>query len=319
MNVHLDLKDKRILYELDVNARRSNAEIAKYVELSKDSVGYRINRLEELGVIRGFRAVIDSARLGYLFYRVYFNLMDMPPTKLRDLLEFLRKRKEVWWIARADGAWNFIFAVWAKSNKEFSELYHEIGVRFKENIKESRICPILSYKNISRKYLTGLRQRPVVTSVGDGERIDFDESDLRILKFLAENARAPLIEMAHKLKVDSMTVYHRIKKLERNGVIQGYKVDLDSGQLGRDFYSVKINLREVSRVKEIKEFILTLPEVTATTEAIGSYDLEFDLEVENSKRYFKILEELETKFSFIREVAYFRVLDNHKILYLPEI
>lgn len=319
MGLKLDLKDRKILYQLDVNSRQSNAEIAKKVRLSKDAVGYRIKKLEEQGIIRGFRAVIDSSRLGYLFYRVFFNLMDMQPAKLQELIEFLKNQKNVWWIAKLDGTWNFAFAIWVKSNKEFNDFYYGLGLKFRENIKERLICPMVSYKEMSKKYLLEAKQEVSITSVGDGEKQEVDQTDLKILKFLAENARTPLIDMAHELKVDSMTIHHRIKKLEDKKIIQGYKVDLDSRKLGRDFYSVKINLRDVSQIKEVRNFILTLPEVTATTEAIGSYDIEFDLEVENSERYFKILEDLETKFDFIREVIYFRVLKNYKILYMPEI
>lgn len=319
MGIKLDLKDRKILYQLDVNSRQSNAEIAKKVRLSKDAVGYRIKKLEEQWIIRGFRAVIDSSRLGYLFYRVFFNLMDMQPAKLQELIEFLKNQKNVWWIAKLDGTWNFAFAIWVKTNKEFNDFYHELGLKFRENIKERLICPMVSYKEMSKKYLLEAKQEVSITSVGDGEKQEVDQTDLQILRFLSENARTPLIDMAHKLKVDSMTIHHRIKKLENKKVIQGYKLDLDSRKLGRDFYSVKINLRDVSQIKEIKSFILTIPEVTATTEAIGSYDIEFDLEVENSERYFKILEDLETQFDFIREVIYFRVLKNYKVLYMPEI
>lgn len=319
MSLKLDLKDRKILYQLDINARQSNAEISKKVMLSKDAVGYRIKKLEEQGIIRGYKAVIDSSRLGYSFYRIYFNLMDIQPDRLDELVEYLKKQKNVWWIAKLDGAWNFVFAVWVRSNKEFNEFYNDLCLGFRHNIKERLICPMVSYKNMGRKYLTGQKQELIFTSVGDGERQEFDQTDIKILEFLSKNARIPLIEIANSLRLDSMTIYHRIRKLETKGIIQGYKADIDARILGRDFYSVKINLNDVSKMKEIKNYILTIPELTATTEAIGSYDTEFDLDVESSEQYFKIIEGLENKFDFIREIAYFRVLKNHKLLYMPEI
>lgn len=316
MSIKLDLKDKRILSQLDANARQSNAEIAKKVRLSKDAVGYRIKKLEEQKIIRGYRAVIDSSRLGYLFYRVYFNLMDIQPVKLKKLIDYLKQQKNVWWVGTCDGAWNFVFAIWIKSNKEFNEFYHKLGIEFRKHIKERLICSLVSYKNMTRRYL--LNQELSLTSVGDGEKQEFDNTDIKILEFLSKNARTRLIDMASALKVDSMTIHHRIKKLEKKGIIQGYKADLNTRKLGRDFYSVKINLRDVSRIQEIQNYISTIPELTATTEAIGSYDFEFDLEVRNSEQYFKIIEDLENKFDFIREIVYFRVLKNYKMLYMPE-
>ena len=42
MAIKLDLKDKKILEQLDLNSRQSNSQIAKKVGLSKDAIGYRI-------------------------------------------------------------------------------------------------------------------------------------------------------------------------------------------------------------------------------------------------------------------------------------
>ena len=50
----LDLKDKKILYELDRNSRQSNKQIAKKVGLSEQVVGNRIRRLQEWGIIEYF-------------------------------------------------------------------------------------------------------------------------------------------------------------------------------------------------------------------------------------------------------------------------
>jgi len=157
------------------------------------------------------------------------------------------------------------------------------------------------------------------TDYSSGEKQDFDQKDIEILKILSKNARTLLIDIAKSLKMDSMSIYHRIKKLEDKKIIQGYKIDLNFRLLDRTFYSVKINLRDVSKMKEIKEYVLMIPELISTIEAIGSYDVEFDLQVESSEQYFKIIEDLENKFDFIRETIYFRVLENYKWIYMPEI
>ena len=43
MNMNIDLKDRKILYQLDSNCRQSNTQIGKNVGLKKDVVSYRIN------------------------------------------------------------------------------------------------------------------------------------------------------------------------------------------------------------------------------------------------------------------------------------
>ena len=43
----LDLKDRKILYELDLNCRQSNSQIGKKVGLKRDVVAYRIKKLQD--------------------------------------------------------------------------------------------------------------------------------------------------------------------------------------------------------------------------------------------------------------------------------
>ena len=55
----LDLKERKILYELDNNSRQSFTKIGKKVGLHKNVVAYRIKRMKKIGVIRFFYTVID--------------------------------------------------------------------------------------------------------------------------------------------------------------------------------------------------------------------------------------------------------------------
>lgn len=60
----LDSIDLRIVRELERDARQSFARLAEKVGLSKSPVQARVKRLERLGVIRGYVARVDHARLG---------------------------------------------------------------------------------------------------------------------------------------------------------------------------------------------------------------------------------------------------------------
>ena len=80
--IKLDLKDCKILYELDINSRQSYHKIAKKVGLSKDSIIYRINKLQESGIIKQFHTVIDVGKLGFISFRLYLKLQNTIPQKL---------------------------------------------------------------------------------------------------------------------------------------------------------------------------------------------------------------------------------------------
>ena len=65
MNTELDAHDTRILAELQGDARLSMAELGRRVHLSQPAVTERVRKLEAAGVITGYRATVDLARLGY--------------------------------------------------------------------------------------------------------------------------------------------------------------------------------------------------------------------------------------------------------------
>jgi Lrp/AsnC family leucine-responsive transcriptional regulator len=61
---NLDSVDRQILELLVADGRRSATEVGRHVGLSAAAAKRRIDRLEEIGVITGYRAVLDHAKLG---------------------------------------------------------------------------------------------------------------------------------------------------------------------------------------------------------------------------------------------------------------
>ncbi|HEV3105023.1 MAG TPA: Lrp/AsnC family transcriptional regulator [Trinickia sp.] len=62
--LELDAVDRRILAILQENGRASNQDIAERVNLSPSPCLRRVRRLEEMGVIRGYVALLDAPKLG---------------------------------------------------------------------------------------------------------------------------------------------------------------------------------------------------------------------------------------------------------------
>lgn len=62
--MHIDQIDVQILKLLQADGRITNAEIAKRVQLSPPSALQRVRHLEKLGLIKGYRAILDHEKLG---------------------------------------------------------------------------------------------------------------------------------------------------------------------------------------------------------------------------------------------------------------
>lgn len=67
-----------------------------------------------------------------------------------------------------------------------------------------------------------------------------DETDVQILKTLQRDCRTPFGEIADKLGVPKSTVHYRLKRLEREKIIEGYYAKINSAKLGKDYLTVTL-------------------------------------------------------------------------------
>lgn len=64
IKAELDAIDWKILRELQADGRITNVELSRRVGISAPPCLRRVRRLEESGIIRGYRALLDAPRLG---------------------------------------------------------------------------------------------------------------------------------------------------------------------------------------------------------------------------------------------------------------
>jgi Lrp/AsnC family transcriptional regulator, leucine-responsive regulatory protein len=88
-----DPVNRRILAELQRNARLSLAELGRRVGLSSPAVAERLGRLEEAGVILGYRALLDPRALGLSLSAVI--RMRPAPREIQKVGEIARETPEV--------------------------------------------------------------------------------------------------------------------------------------------------------------------------------------------------------------------------------
>ena len=90
----LDQTDLEIVDLLVADARRSLADIGRHVALSPPAVKRRIDRLEALGVIAGYTAVVDHAKLGRPL-QAFAELRFAGTTLVDDISQIARDLPEV--------------------------------------------------------------------------------------------------------------------------------------------------------------------------------------------------------------------------------
>ncbi len=106
----LDERDLEIVAALQDDARATYADLGKRVGLSASSVHDRVRKLEQAGVIRGYRADIDPEAIG-LFVTAFIAVSPLDPSQPDDLPDRVREFPEVVDCFSVAGEMNYILKV----------------------------------------------------------------------------------------------------------------------------------------------------------------------------------------------------------------
>ncbi|HLV45451.1 MAG TPA: Lrp/AsnC family transcriptional regulator [Flavobacterium sp.] len=115
-----------------------------------------------------------------------------------------------------------------------------------------------------------------------------DQIDLELLNYLQEDSKQTTKELSVKLGMSVTAVFERIKKLERNEVIQRYVAILDKNKIERAFVVVtlvKIKTHSKEAILEFEKKISELPEVLECFHVSGEYDYVLKISIKDMEDY----------------------------------
>ncbi len=115
-----------------------------------------------------------------------------------------------------------------------------------------------------------------------------DTISMEILKILQEKARIPNVEVARKVGMAPSAVLERIRKLEKQGIIDGYEVRLNPERFGKSlvaFVFVKGNGQDIG------EILSNMPEVQEVHYVSGKDCYLVKLRIKDTESLGRILDE----------------------------
>ena len=125
-SLEIDDTDKAILTELQNDSSISNVELARRISLSPPAVHARIKRLEELGYVRQYAAILDREKVGYdmlCLVNVTLEMHHMQNINLfRDAVTQMPEVLECYFIT---GEFDYLLKVAVRSRKELERFLME--------------------------------------------------------------------------------------------------------------------------------------------------------------------------------------------------
>jgi Lrp/AsnC family transcriptional regulator, leucine-responsive regulatory protein len=116
----LDDVNRRLLQELQSEGRIGMAELGRRIGMSAPAVAERVQRLERAGVIAGYHAEIDPAKLGFPVAAIV--RIRPAPGQLRRIPEVARETPEVVECYRITGEDCFLIKLYLRAIDELEEL-----------------------------------------------------------------------------------------------------------------------------------------------------------------------------------------------------
>jgi len=121
-----------------------------------------------------------------------------------------------------------------------------------------------------------------------------DEKDKKILKLIQKNAKMKAREIARKINSPITTVFAKIKRMEKEGIIKEYSAILDPKLLGLEtlaFIFISFSKSEgVSQIETVNE-IAKFPEVQEVHIISGEWDILVKVRAKNSEEIGKFVVE----------------------------
>jgi DNA-binding Lrp family transcriptional regulator len=322
--VIIDLKDRKILYQLDIDSKQSLSKIGKKIGLPKTVVAYRIKKLKESGIIKNYYTVINAFKLGYNIFRFYLTYQYTNPELKKEIVDYFIKSKHSIIVHSVEGNYDLIIFIAVKNENlaEFYNFWQATLEKYRDNFANQVFSLYLQERTYGHLFLLDEKiSRTKFKSLGVGKRANIDDIDYQILKSVAvfPDTGISISEIAKNLNLTSDAVNYRIKKLMKIDVIRGFRAGIDFSKLGYRLYKVDIFLKYFKDISKIMRYLEDKPNFSCRDITLGHADLELELFLKNVDELHTFMDDLSTKFpDMIKSYKYFSHVKSHKFRYIPD-
>lgn len=315
----MDLIDKKILCEIDLNCRTPISQLAKKLRINRNVASYRIKNLEDAGIIMKYVCFINLGLLGFKTYKIYFKIRGGQASETSFVNDLINDKRVIH-LLKNEGAYDYSATIAVKQLFELDSFLTDLMGKFKDLIKDYYLSILVSsqiYK-LNKFLLNEDAQLTEEYSV-DEEKINIDEIDKKIIRALSQNANLPIIELAKITGLSVDIVNYRLKSLSK-GLITSFKIIYDLSKLGYYHYIIMLRAKNATKndIAHLNAWCAKKYNIFYCTKRIGLFNFEINAAINDINNLNIFLDELKKEFSNIIE-SYELVIDSKllKLNYVP--
>jgi DNA-binding Lrp family transcriptional regulator len=317
----IDERDRKILVELDRNARQTDSAIAKKLKISKQVVNYRIQQLINKKIITNFYTIVNVGIMGLNSYYVFLQFEKINKEQERKLLEKINSLSYVGWLVSGMGRWDAIICLNVESILDFEKSLNQIIDLCGKHMHEYIFTTLIEAEHLNYKFLGSKLEGHLIKQTVGINKSKIDKLDEKILAIISQNARLPITDISEKAKLPLHVVSYHLKNLVKSKIVEGFKPKLDINKMGYQWHLLLIQFQTTTeeRKKQFIDFCRNHNKIYYITKTIGSYNLMLDLHVNDVGEFKDLLLELKDKFSdVIRLYESMTIFNEYKISYLSK-
>lgn len=130
------------------------------------------------------------------------------------------------------------------------------------------------------------------------DRPKIDDIDVKILRIMQRRGRITNAKLAAEVGLSAPPMLERVKKLERAGVIEGYRAIVDANRLGRDFFvfaALTVDIKALVDVVRLEADLAAMDEVMECHHIAGEIDFLLKINLPSQEAYKRfVVEKLAT-------------------------
>ena len=310
----MDVIDGKIICELDNNCREPISKMAKKLRIGRNVLAYRINKLEEQGIITDYICSINLGKLGYKTYKIYCKISKANERDERDFVNFLVDHKQVIHLLKTEGSYDYAFVIAVKDIRELDGFLTELKDKFR-NLLEDSFVSIVVYSRIFKisKLLLGDKEKIIKFEKynENSDEIKLDEKDIKILEIISKNANLSVVDISLRTKLSIDIVKYRIKELTKN-LITSYRALPNMNKLGYFHYVILLKIKNSSSKDEHKlvDWCANRRNILYCTKRIGFFDFEINAAITDINDLNDTLADLKKNFAGI--ISNYELIINSK-------